>query len=64
MSKVCDHCKNKIDDFYIELNLGTRVIRKTLQDTEEEIVNGNLYNNAILCKDCFDKLAELLSNFD
>lgn len=63
MDEICSNCKNKIDDFYIDVNLGTRVFRKTAQDTKEEVANGNLCNKMVLCKDCFDKFANTLLSF-
>lgn len=64
MSMICSHCKAPLEDFYIEVSLHTKVFRKTAQETIDEIQNGDLCNNAVLCKECFDKFAETLLNFD
>ena len=64
MNKICNHCKKPIDDFCIEVSLRTKVFRKTEYDVEEEVVNGELHNTELLCKDCLDKFAMALLNFD
>lgn len=60
---ICSHCGKDTSDFYIKLDLHSEVYRKRCDDIIDKINNSELTSIANLCKDCFDKFAEIFENF-
>lgn len=60
--KNCTKCKKEIEDLKIKVTLLIEANRKTESDTWEKVSNLNIRSNEILCKCCFDKFVETLSD--
>lgn len=58
----CTKCKQELDEFKISIRLSVNVLRKKSSDAWENLGNMNVNSNEVLCKDCFDKFADVLSN--
>ena len=52
--KFCSVCGKEIDDLKCNVEINFGIIRKTTNDTWEEVPNSFVSPREVMCKDCFD----------
>lgn len=57
----CTLCGKEFNNIYIDIELDIKGNRKTLNETYEEIPNSRQKSRERLCRECFDKFVDSLS---
>lgn len=57
----CTLCGKELQDIMVDVSLTIVGKRKTVEGAVEDIPNGQQTSREFLCKDCFDKFVDSLS---
>lgn len=58
----CTRCHKELSDFWVLVELKTKVIRNREDDIQEDIKNSEIFSQETLCLDCFSKFCDVLEN--